>query len=106
MDTAAHCEEDGLTFLPMVMEGHGGSWGAEARSVWNELAKSIALATHQPVAGVAEHLVQSLSVILQRENARAVLRRAPQTTHALHNGASQARAAISGAGPDAATNAC
>ena len=34
LDTAAHCDEEGLDFLPMVVEASGGGWGSDARRVW------------------------------------------------------------------------
>eukprot|EP00660_Eupelagonema_oceanica_P019390 gene19390-biopygen10461 len=38
LDTAAHCKEDGILFIPMVVEACGGAWGPAARSVWAEIA--------------------------------------------------------------------
>eukprot|EP00660_Eupelagonema_oceanica_P019577 gene19577-biopygen5141 len=33
LDTAAHCKDEGILFIPMVMEACGGAWGPAARSV-------------------------------------------------------------------------
>ena len=39
LDTKARCEEEGITFLPVVMEAHRGGWGQEAHKIWAQLAK-------------------------------------------------------------------
>ena len=76
-DAANQCHRQGLVFIPMVVEAVGGGWGREARRVWSELVKSSALAAgelaSESACGVS--LLQRLSLVLQRENARAVLRR-------------------------------
>ena len=76
-DTARECSRQGLAFVPMVAEAVGGGWGKEARKVWSELAKCSAFASgelaSENLCGVS--LLQRLSLTLQRENARAVLRR-------------------------------
>ena len=76
-DTSNACRAQGFSFIPMVVEAVGGGWGREARRVWSELAKSSALAagelTSESQCGAS--LQQRLSVMLHRENARAVLRR-------------------------------
>jgi len=74
-DTARQCAEQGFTFLPMVVEAHGGGWGREARRAFGVLAKRVADATGEDAAVVADQQAQRLSVSLHRENARAVLRR-------------------------------
>jgi hypothetical protein len=76
LDTARVCAEEGLSFIPLVCEAHGGSWGCEARVVWKEAAKSAALLSGESAALKLEHLMQSLSVTLHRANARAILGRA------------------------------
>ena len=45
--------------------------------MWNELAKQKAIVSGEKVSVVVSELLQSLSLILHRENARAVLRRTP-----------------------------
>ena len=57
----------------MVMEAHGGGWGKEARRALAVLAKRAADAA-EPALVAAEH-AQRLSLLLHKENARAVLRR-------------------------------
>jgi hypothetical protein len=76
LDTARLCAEEGLKFIPMVCEAHGGSWGGEALSVWRGAAKTAALVSGESAALKLEHLLQSLSVTLHRANARAILSRA------------------------------
>ena len=76
-DTKALCLSQGFSFIPMIVEATGGGWGKPARCVWSKLAKSSAfysgeLATESTCA---VHLLQRLSMILHRENARACLRR-------------------------------
>ncbi len=68
--TSTMCQQSGFTFIPMILEASGGwGWGKQARRVWSELAKKHALATG------AVTLLQRLSIILHRENARSILRR-------------------------------
>jgi len=77
LDTKVQCQGQGINFLPMVIEAVGGGWGAVARSVWTELAKSSALATGELTTESASAIMlhQRLSMTLHRENARACLRR-------------------------------
>ena len=77
LQTGALCREQGLTFIPMVMEAVGGGWGKSARCFWSELAKASALASGELATqdSCAVFLLQRLSMILHRENARACLRR-------------------------------
>ena len=77
LDTGRLCAEQGLTFVPMVLEAHGGGWGTEARRVLSTLAKKTAAITGEVPSVVSERHAQQLSVLLQKENARAVLRRQP-----------------------------
>ena len=76
-DTQQHCQQQGLTFIPMIMEAVGGSWGKNARRVWSELAKTSALATGELTTenSCGFQLQQRLAMCLHRENARACLRR-------------------------------
>eukprot|EP00660_Eupelagonema_oceanica_P019257 gene19257-biopygen13015 len=50
LDTAAHCKEEGILFIPMVVEACGGAWGPAACSVWSELARCSAQLTGEPIA--------------------------------------------------------
>ena len=73
--TEAACSAEGLGFTPMVMEAVGGAWGPSATSVLAELAKVKSLYTGESQDRVQQQLLECLSVILHRENARAVLKR-------------------------------
>ena len=77
LDTKRACEDDGMSFLPLIIEAVGGGWGNKARNVWSELAKSIALATGEQSSTTAVRFLQGFSLTLHRENARTILRRAP-----------------------------
>ena len=76
LDTAAQSKAEGLVFVPMVCEAHGGSWEAGALKVWKAVARAAALLSGETPALRFEHQMQTLSVTLQRANARAVLARA------------------------------
>ena len=71
------CHEEGITFIPVIGEADGGGWGPEAHKVWYELAKQKAIASGKQVSTIVSKLLQSLGLILHRENARAILRRTP-----------------------------
>ena len=43
--------------------------------VWSELARTKAMLTGEQNSTLATHLLQVLGIVLQRENARAILRR-------------------------------
>ncbi len=75
--TSTMCQQSGFSFIPMILEASGGGWGKQARRVWSELAKKHALATGELTSDEesAVTLLQRLSIILHRENARAILRR-------------------------------
>ena len=74
--TAAQCQAVGLQFVPLVAEAIGGGWGPTATKTWGELAQAIGAKSGEGTAVEADRLFQTLAVTLQRENARAVLRRA------------------------------
>ena len=74
-NTANACKEAGFGFTPMVMEAHGGGWSPTARGVLAWLARQVAAAALEEPAAVSLRIAQRTSCILQRENARAILRR-------------------------------
>ena len=53
--------------------------GPTAHKVWSELAKHKALASGEQDSTHVSQLLQSLGLILHRENARSILRRAPRS---------------------------
>ena len=75
LDTKTLCEAEGITFLPVICEADGGGWGPTAHKVWAELAKFKALRTGEQSSVIVNRLLQSLGLILHRENARAILKR-------------------------------
>ena len=77
MNTEASCQEEGITFIPVVCEADGRGWGPSAHKVWSELAKHKALASGKQDSTIVSRLLQSLGLILHRENARSILRRSP-----------------------------
>ena len=95
LETATLCRAEGMQFIPMVIEACGGGWGAEAAKTWAELAKQSALASGEHRSTCAAQILGSLSVTLHKENARAVIRRAPRVDHTL--GASTAAATLAAA---------
>jgi hypothetical protein len=65
-----------MLFIPLILEATGGSWGPQAQKVWATLAKTMAQATGEREGDAVNRIYQSLGLILHRENARAILRRA------------------------------
>ena len=74
-DTKSSCHEEGVTFIPIICEADGGGWGPEANRVWSSLAQQKSVLTGESNSIIASRLLQSLGIILHRENARAILRR-------------------------------
>eukprot|EP00973_Karenia_brevis_P072562 10079692-Karenia_brevis.AAC.1 len=75
MGTKRQCNEEGMDFIPMIVEASGGGWGKEACRVWTEIAKTNALVSGDPKSSVAMQALQRFSRILHRENARSIVRR-------------------------------
>ncbi len=74
-DTEAHCRQNGFVFQPMILEAHGGSWSPAARRVLDMVASSMAAVWNERQESASLRVAQRLSCSLQRENARAILRR-------------------------------
>ena len=74
LGTKASCEVEGIAFIPMVVDAAGG-WAPAARMVLTELATFSARASGDSVSSTTTRVLQRLGVVLQRENARAILRR-------------------------------
>ena len=77
LNTSQICAENGITFVPMIIEAHSGGWGPAATKVWSRLSRAISLVSGEPAAVEALRLKQNLGLTLQRETARAILRRFP-----------------------------
>ena len=61
--------------MPMVVEAHGGGMGKQFRQVLDSIAKQTAAVTGLRSDFCSSLIAQRISVTLQRENARAILRR-------------------------------
>ena len=75
MQTKSQCDEVGIAFTPFVVEAEGGL-GHTGRKLLRRIAADAARLTGKPASWRAEMVSQSLSIVLQRANAQAVLRRA------------------------------
>ena len=93
LDTDSHCRDQGIDFIPMVMEASGGSWGPDARHVLHEISKCAARTTGDSPAEKLEQSTQSLSICLHRANARAIACRAPAAAPA-HSAVAVAQSAL------------
>ena len=74
-NTDEECSRAGFRFVPLVIEAHGGSWSPLARGVLDKLAKAQVSAWSEGQEPASLRIAQRISCSLQRENARAVLRR-------------------------------
>ena len=101
LNTEEQCQEEGITFIPMIVDGAGGGWGDDAERVWATLARTIANNTNGEASQTSADLYQSLSLILHREGARAVLRRLSGAVDGPNHALATARAAL-GAAPGTA----
>ena len=97
LNTANLCANEGFSFIPLVVEAHGGGWGLEARRAFSNLALRASAASGNSSSEVSDKLTQRLSCLLHRENARAVLLRLPGWT-ASHDAASLEAASALSAG--------
>ena len=75
LSTASLCEQQGLQFLPMVVEGHGGTWGTTAKEAFKALCREHANHNGVTMSSACSDFAQRMSITLERENARAILRR-------------------------------
>ena len=75
LQTEAQCASQGLQFVPMVIEAHGGSWGPVAKDAWKWIAKQYASTTGISDSLATSEIAQRISTALHRETARAILRR-------------------------------
>eukprot|EP00435_Cladocopium_sp_Y103_P062067 s521_g23.t1 len=75
LNTWQACATEGLQFLPLVVEGCGGGWGPTASKTWHLLAAALSSRSGEGANVELQRMLQAFSIALQRENARAVLRR-------------------------------
>mgnify|MGYP002809994340 CR=1 FL=1 len=72
LPTGEACAQAGFEFIPMVMEAHGGGWGAGARAVIGSLARCVAVARNIDPASASLDFAQPISASLLRFNSRAL----------------------------------
>ena len=75
MKFGAACEAAGLVLVPMVVETYG-RWGERSAAAFQLVSKACAGQASEKVAAAGAHIRRSLSVGLQRLNARILLARA------------------------------
>ena len=71
------CENEGIAFILLVMEAHSGACGLMATKILLRLGKNISMVSEETTTLEALRARQNLGLVLQRETARAVLRRSP-----------------------------
>ena len=81
LSTLEACTSEGLQFVPLVVEACGGGWGPIALKTWRSLGEAISARTGEGSSVESQRLLQTLGIALQRENARAVLRRLDWWVH-------------------------
>ena len=59
----------------MVVDAHGGGWGPVAKEAFKTIARAYANQTGTSASIATSELAQRISITLERENARAILRR-------------------------------
>ena len=69
------CKQAGFKFTPLILEAHGGGWSPLARKVIDTIAKAQSAAWQEGQEHSSLRIAQRISISLQRENARVVLRR-------------------------------
>ena len=87
LQTAQSCSAAGFSFVPMVLEGHGGAWSPAARRMLDWLAGRQSALSGEGRGEVSLRLAQRMSCILHRENARAILRRTILPAPLVHSSA-------------------
>ena len=78
-DTESKCQQQGIQFIPLIVEAHGGGWGGPLRQAMGYLAAQQKAAGEWCREGTATRMAQRISTTLQRENARAIFRRLSAT---------------------------
>ena len=74
-ETQTKCQQQGIRFVPLVIEAHGGGWGGPLRQTMGFLASQQKTAGEWCREGTPIIMAQRISTTLQRANARAILRR-------------------------------
>ena len=73
--TDAQCHSVGLSFVPLILEAHGGGFSEALRGKLDSIAEKIAGGCSSAKSQISLNIAQRVSCTLQRENARAVLMR-------------------------------
>ena len=77
-DTASQCSHAGIHFCPLVLEAVGGGWSEALRSVVSWIASESNRNSSVSHSDTSFKIAQRISCALHRENARAILKRAPE----------------------------
>ena len=75
LNTRSLCSEEGIDFVPIIIEAVGGSWGPTATKVFYNLAKAKSSITGESKNTILNQLRQTLGTTLHKANARSILRR-------------------------------
>ena len=63
LPTEEACLRAGFRFIPMVMEAHGGGWGAGARGVIGAISRCVAAARNVEPSVASLELAQRISIV-------------------------------------------
>ena len=74
-NTEQQCCDQGFRFHPLVFEAQAGGVSPQARALFDALAREAAASTREQPEALSLRLAQRMSCALQRETARAVIRR-------------------------------
>ena len=73
--TDCQCQTAGLSFVPLILEAHGGGFSEALREKLDDIAEKKSGGSSTSKSQVSLNIAQGISCTLQRENARAVLMR-------------------------------
>ena len=73
--TAEQCKNEGFAFEPLIIEAHGGGWSGTLRKVVDNIARRQDATGSGGPEPASLRIAQRLSICLQAENARAILKR-------------------------------
>ena len=74
LDTAAHCQAEGISFQPVVFTSQG-TMTKEASSILRGIAEAISVAEGGCPAQLCEEIFERVAILIARANSRAVTRR-------------------------------
>ena len=78
LDTASQCTKAGITFCPLILEAAGGGWSDALRWVVARIASESKRSGPIDDSDASFKIAQRIPCALHRENARAILKRAPE----------------------------